>query len=154
LRFGDVEEAKFHSESRRPTAPTVPVSKETEFILDRLRMLVWPKGASEQLPAVVEQSLKNLRSWYRRMSESKLPQHLESSRRRLLNLIGSYEHYIEEWFRGVWKRYHKWDAWTGDMGPHVWTPYHDTFVSSARGVVGNFKEIESEVAHVTPRRTT
>lgn len=136
-RFGDLEESMAQDQKRRPTILPTPLSGESAIVLNRLRMLEWPEGCLEQLPAAVEQSYQNFLSWYQRFSRAKLPSHLDAVRSRILATLGSVDHYLEEWFLDVWRRFHKWQAWTGDMGPHVWTAHHPRFVHCVGTEIAN-----------------
>ena len=134
-RIRDGEEFKRHwtwigdeiarAEARRPPAE---LSAEARDILADLATLQWRPDAAAQLPAAVEQSVKNLKSFHTRLREAFVPTALYSERELVLGqFAGGFVSYLARWFRDVHARYAGWAAWNGDMGRAVWTPEHESF---------------------------
>lgn len=111
----------------RPTQAPDKLSPETAYILNQLMNYIWPKGAEGQLPAVVEQSVQNYKSFQTRLKDKSVPG-CDWHHNVILDTMEEIHHYLEKWFSNVWKAKHDWDGWNGDMGPHVWRPDHKDFV--------------------------
>lgn len=118
------------------------VSSEAEWVVSELQALEWPASSGTQLPGVVEQSIRNYRSFCRRLS--RVPDDLADLRDHLLGEIsGAPEDHMLDWFRRVWDRVHGWSDWSGDLGRFVWRPDHPDFVRRAAAVVERYSQDRS-----------
>lgn len=137
-RFADVESAMARharNATKRPTIAQDAQTPEVRGIVRELSSRVWRNGSEEQLPAVVHQSLMNLRSFFKRLREN-TPPGSERVVRTLEDGVGNSAHYITGWVRHQGDRLHKWDKWDGSLGRCVWHPGHEDFLRDARKWVG------------------
>jgi hypothetical protein len=130
-RFGDILDTMGRAYAKRPTEVPANLLPETTAILDELRTVLWPpNGAVYQLPAVVDQSVRNHKAFVVGMKFPAIIPGTEWILKIMLDVASETIYYLTKWFMNVWKRHHDWAEWSGDMGPFVWTPDHKDFTNA------------------------
>lgn len=108
----------------------VPVSKLAQEIVEILTIKHWPKGSATQLPNVVQHSLDNYVVFLKKLRalrEANDDLIMESWLRYLTDNLHTPVNHVTLWFEDIWLDYHRFERWTGNLTPSIWTPEHGRF---------------------------
>jgi hypothetical protein len=130
-----------------------PPTPEAVAVAGRLRMLGWPKGSGEALPAAVQRSLDAYRTWCHRVCEMRrrlkmddLAEDIGTWRQKLLvfgdwlynGKHGGPEYFVEMHFQAVHRRVTGWHDWRGNLEPFVFDPEGKDFQEAQHAAAADF----------------
>lgn len=123
-KFRQIEQAIDRHDKQNPQ---IKISKEAKQIVERLKEFNWPGTSSDQLPAVVQQSLDNFKKFRESCSDIKKDPDASAIARYVCNELAHPSEFVFQWFEEVFWRVEGWDKWDGKLQREVISVDHDRF---------------------------
>ena len=132
-KFGKLEAAMQKAQEANSPEEIEEPHPETQYILEEVEGLYWPKGSAQQLPAAIDRSAKNMSRFYsvlKAVDPEDLSPDAKFLRERILAEMHGVDFDLPNWFRTVQKKA-SWDDWTGNLKNEIWRADHPNFFKQA-----------------------
>lgn len=101
---------------------------DADGVVKRVLNTPWVKVTREDLEVVVRRSFANSKAAFARFETAKLSKENEWYRKIVFYRLGAPELVVENWMIAMYKKYAKWEDWSGNTKNLVWRADHPEFV--------------------------
>lgn len=125
-----------------PGAVTVAdLCPDGQWIYGELSTYTWPGVTLDRLPMAIRDSIHNYQLFEIIVTHANVPPGVRDV---LETLLAEPRTYFVRWFTDVWRRYHGWAAWDGDLRREVWSKQHSRFVADMMGRIQQHTGMDAE----------
>lgn len=135
MKFAAIEAAMKRDKA---TAPDIEVTQQAKDIVKKLKQLRWPKDSEKQLPAMVQLSLDNYRSFY-----SHLRKDTRSASAYLHLRLPAPASYVTDFYTQLHAQISTWDQWSGKLSA---VEINDRFKRYCTDILSHYSKNASHTA--------